>query len=74
MTLVNGAVQAPEVEPDGLWIVRVAVLEGVFQGLCGQQAAVFAKGAEPEPVQQFPNTAEDFLRQTDYVWRPRLRK
>jgi hypothetical protein len=46
VAFVNGAEQAPEVEPDGLWIVRVAVLEGVLEGFGGQQATVFAKCTE----------------------------
>jgi len=62
ITFVNGAEQAAEVEPHGPGIVRVAVLEGALEGFGGQQAAVFAKGAEQNPVQQFLNAAEDFLR------------
>jgi hypothetical protein len=62
IAFVNGAEQAPEVEPDGLWIVRVAVLEGVLEGFGGQQAAVLAKRTEQNAVQQLPNAAEDFLR------------
>ncbi len=45
IALVNGAEQAAEVEPDGFRVVRVAVLEGVFQGFGGKQAVVFAEGA-----------------------------
>ena len=60
IAFVNGAEQAPEVEPDGPGIVRVAVLEGVLEGFGGQQAAVFAKGAEQNAVQQLLNAAEDF--------------
>jgi uncharacterized protein YjeT (DUF2065 family) len=48
--------------PDGLRIIGFAVLEGVLEGLGGQQAAVFAKGAEQNAVQQLLNAAEDFLR------------
>jgi hypothetical protein len=35
----DGTEQAPEVEPDGLRIVRIAALEGMLEGLGGQQAA-----------------------------------
>ena len=38
------------------------MLEGVLEGFGGQQAAVFAKGAEQHAVQQLLNAAEDFLR------------
>ena len=44
IAFVNGAEQAPEVEPDGPRVVWVAVLEGVLEGFVGQQAAIFAKG------------------------------
>jgi hypothetical protein len=62
IAFVNGAEQAPEVEPDGPGIVRVAVLEGVLEGFGRQQPAAFAKGAEQHAVQQLLNAAEDFLR------------
>ena len=61
VAFVNGAEQAPEVEPDGARVVRVAVLEGVFQGFGGEQTAVFAEGAKQNAVQQFLDAAEDFL-------------
>src|ERR1019366_330496 len=62
IAFVNGAEEAPEVEPDGPGIVRVAVLEGVLEGFGGQQAAVLAKRTEQNTVQQLLNAAEDFLR------------
>jgi hypothetical protein len=62
IALLNGAEQAPEVEPDGFWIVGVAVLEGVLERFGGQQTAVLAKGAEQDAVQQLLNAAEYFLR------------
>ena len=46
VAFVNGAEQAAEVEPDGAGVVWVAVLEGALEGFGGEQAAVFAKGAE----------------------------
>jgi hypothetical protein len=52
VAFVNGAEQAAEVEPDGARVIGVAVLEGVFEGFGGQQAAVFAEGAEQDAVQQ----------------------
>ena len=62
VAFINGAEQAPEVEPDGLRVVRVAVLEGVLEGFGGQQAAVFAEGAEQDAVQQLLGAAQDFGR------------
>ena len=59
---LNGRRETPEVLPNGPGIVRIAVLEGVLEGFGGQQAAVFAEGAEQNPVQQLLNAAEDFLR------------
>ena len=46
IAFVDGAEQAPKVLPEGLRIVRIAVLEGALEGFGGQQAAVFAKGAK----------------------------
>ena len=46
VAFINGAEQAPEVEPDGPGIVRVAVFEGVLEGFGGQQTAVLAKCTE----------------------------
>ena len=62
VAFVNGAEQAPEVVPDGLRVVGVAMLEGVLEGLGGQQAAVLAKGAEQDAVQQLLGAAQDFGR------------
>jgi len=62
VAFVNGAEQAAEVEPYGLWVVGVALLEGVLEGFGGQQAAVLAKGAEQDAVQQLLGAAEDFGR------------
>src|ERR1035441_3247317 len=61
IAFVNGAEQTPEVEPDRPGIVWIAVLEGVLEGLGGQQAAVFAKRTKQNAVQQLLNAAEDFL-------------
>src|ERR1039457_5537383 len=58
VAFVNGAEQAAEVEPDGLRVVGIAVLEGVLEGFGGQQAAVLAKGTEQHPIQQLLNAAE----------------
>src|ERR1022692_4212312 len=55
IAFVNGAEQAPEVEPDGPGIVRVAVLEGVLEGFGGQQTAVLAKCTEQNAVQKLLN-------------------
>src|SRR5208282_3018576 len=62
ITLVNGAEQAAEVEPDGARVVGVAVLEGSLEGFGGQQAPAFAKGAKQDPVQQLLGAAQDFGR------------
>ena len=62
IAFINSAEQATEVEPDGPGIVRVVVLEGVLEGFGGEQAAVFAEGAEQHAVEQRLNAAEDFLR------------
>ena len=62
VAFVNGAEQAAEVEPDGARVVGVAVLEGALEGFGGEQAAVFAKGAEQDAVQQLLGAAEDFGR------------
>ena len=62
VAFVNGAEQAAEVEPDGLRIVGVALLEGVLERFGGEQAAVFAEGAEQDAVQQLLGAAQDFGR------------
>jgi hypothetical protein len=62
IAFINGAKQAAEVVPERVRVVWVAVLEGVFEGFGGQQAVVFAKGAEQNAVQQLLYAAEDFLR------------
>ena len=73
IAFVDGAEQAPEVLPEGLRIVRVAVLEGALEGLGGQQAAVFAKGAEQNAVEQLLGAAQDFRRSDGGVDGERLR-
>ena len=62
IAFVYGAEQAAEVEPDGARVVRVAVREGVLEGLGGQKTAVFAEGTEQDAVQQLLGAAEDFRR------------
>ena len=62
VAFVNGAEQAAEVEPKRVRVVGVAVFEGVLEGFGGQQAAVFAEGAEEDPVQQLLGAAQDFGR------------
>ena len=62
VAFVNGAEQAAEVEPERVRVVGVAVLKGVLERFGGQQAAVFAKGAEQDPVQQLLGAAQDFGR------------
>jgi hypothetical protein len=62
VAFVNGAKQSAEVEPDGLRVVRVALLVGVLEGLAGQQPAAFAEGAEQNAVQQLLGAAQDFGR------------
>jgi hypothetical protein len=49
---VNGAEEAAEVVPERVRVVGVAMLEGMLEGFGGEQAEVFAKGAEQDPVQQ----------------------
>ena len=49
---VDGAEQPAEVVPDRARVVGVAVLVGLADGFGGQQAAVFAEGAEQHPVEQ----------------------
>ena len=44
VAFVYGAEEAAEVEPDGLRVAGVALLEGVFEGFGGQQTAAFAEG------------------------------
>jgi hypothetical protein len=61
VAFVNSAEQAAEVEPDGPGVVRIAVLEGVFQGFFGKQTAVFAEGARQNAVERLLDAAEDFL-------------
>ncbi len=62
VAFVNGAEQAPEVEPERVRVAGVAVLEGVLEGFGRQQAAAFAKGAEQNPVQELLGAAQDFGR------------
>jgi len=62
VAFVNGAEQAAKIEPHWLWIVGVAGLEGLLEGLGGEQAAAFAKGAEEDPVQQLLGATQDFGR------------
>ena len=62
VAFVNGAEQAAEVEPERVRVVGVAVLEGVLEGFGGQETAVFAEGAEQDPVQQLLGAAQDFGR------------
>jgi TctA family transporter len=62
VAFVNGAEEAAEVVPERVRVVGVAVLEGVLEGFGGQQAAVLAKGAEQDAVQQFLGAAQDFGR------------
>jgi hypothetical protein len=62
VAFVNGAEQAAEVVPERVRVVGVPVLEGMLEGFSGQQAAVFAKGAEQNPVQQLLGAAQDFGR------------
>ena len=62
VAFINGAEQAAKIESDGLRLVRVALLECVLQGFSGQQAAVFAEGAEQDPVQRLLGAAQDFAR------------
>jgi len=59
VAFVDGAEQASEVLPEGFWVVRVAVLEGALEGFGGQQAALFAKGAEQRATTK---SREDFNR------------
>jgi hypothetical protein len=66
-SLMNGAGQASEVLPHGARVVRVVVLEGSLEGLGGQQAAVFAKGADQDAVQQLLGAAQDFGRRDGCV-------
>ena len=62
VAFINGADQATKVEPERVRVVRIAVLEGVLEGFSGQQATVFAEGAEQDPVQQLLDAAQDFGR------------
>ncbi len=62
VAFVNGAEQAAEVVPERVRVVGVAVLEGALEGFGGQQAAVFAKGAEQDTVQELLGAAQDFGR------------
>ena len=51
IAFVNGAEQAPEVEPDGLRVVRVAVLEGVLAARkSGSKAVSLKLSARPEAI------------------------
>jgi hypothetical protein len=52
VAFVNGAEEAAEVVPERVRVVGVAMLEGMLEGFGGEQAEVFAKGAEQDPVQQ----------------------
>src|SRR5271157_1893136 len=62
VALVNGAEEALEVLPDGPRVVRIAVLEGAPEGVGGQQAVVFANGAEQDAVEELLREAKDVRR------------
>jgi len=49
------------------------VLEGALEGFGRQQAAVFAKGAEQDAVEQLLSAAQNFLRGDGGVIGERLR-
>lgn len=49
--LVDGAEQAEEVLPDGTRVIGVGVFERAQQAVVGQQAVVFGKGDEQNPVE-----------------------
>lgn len=59
---VDGAKEAAEVFPDRFRIVGIVMGKRALEGIGGQQAAVFAKGAEQDAVQQLLGAAENFLR------------
>jgi hypothetical protein len=48
--------------PERVRVVGVTVLEGALEGFSGEQAAIFAKGAKQDPVEQFLGAAQDFGR------------
>ena len=53
--------QPAEVVPDRARVVRVAVLIRLADRFGGEQAAIFAEGAEQHPVEQLLGTAEHVM-------------
>jgi len=62
VAFVNGPEQAPEVVPERVRVVGIAMLESTLEGFGGEQAAAFGERAEQDPVQQLLSAAQDFGR------------